>query len=124
MLRLFSLALIGLFFTTNLQAQTPDPTQPQIELSASGSSGKVTVSGKITLPPGWKVSFHTLCVRHQKDGTNVTVNLLISINGDNTFNSSIDVPKGSYTVWAVIDVKDSSNREKEVKSMPKPVMAQ
>jgi hypothetical protein len=124
MLRFLSLALLSLLFATNSHAQTTDPNQPSIELSSSGSSGKVTVSGKINLPPGWKVSFHTLCVRHLKDGTNVTVNLLIPIDGENSFKTSIDVPKANYTVWAVIDVKDSNNREKEIKSMPKPVMAE
>jgi hypothetical protein len=106
------------------------PTEPRIELSASGSespSGTITdgegpasVSGKIVLPPGWKLNIHVLTIRYAKDGGSRTLNTLLPVKGLE-FSTTLNLKAGSYTVWAVIDVKDTQGRERQIKSESKTI---
>jgi uncharacterized lipoprotein YbaY len=117
------LLVAGLLAAT-AAAQTPAPPQPTIDLQVSGQSGTpgsgqgtASMSGKVNLPPGWKITVHTLTVRYQKDGTATTVNAFIPVKGAPfKFETKLDLPVGSYAVWAVIDVKDADGREKQIAS--------
>jgi hypothetical protein len=103
------------------------PPEPTITLEASGtggtagSDGTVTVSGNINLPAGWKLSIHTLTIRYQKLPGASTLNALASVKGGGPFNLKLDMKSGSYSVWAVIDVKDADGREKQISSPPRNV---
>jgi hypothetical protein len=113
--------LIAIGATKPAVAQSP-PTEPKIEFTASGGgdgssgSGSVTVSGKIVLPPGWKLSIHTLTIRYQKAGGAATLNAFLPVKGSAEFKATINITAGSYQVWAVIDVKDAEGREKQISS--------
>jgi hypothetical protein len=105
-------------------AQSPPPPEPTIEINVSGESGApgsgqgtATVSGKVNLPPGWKITVHTLTLRYRKNGTATTVNAFVPVKGAPfTFKTKLDLPAGSYGVWGVIDVKDAEGREKQISS--------
>jgi ABC-type glycerol-3-phosphate transport system substrate-binding protein len=121
MMRLGFFALVAVAVAT-ASAQTP---QPKIEVSASGTgtsqgNGTVTVSGSLTIPAGWQLSIHTVTVRFQKDGGGKTLNALIPVKGSN-FTQKVDLKSGSYKIWAVIDVKDTDGREKQISSEPQSV---
>jgi|SRR6478672_10266641 len=96
------------------------PAEPIIDLkvsgiSGSGGQGAVTISGNVTVPAGLKLSIHTLTVRFQKAGTNSSLNAFGVVKGsDFSFNFTTNLKSGSYQVWAVIDVKDSEGRERQV----------
>src|SRR6476620_973751 len=84
-------------------AQSPAPPQPSIDLQVSGQSGTpgsgtgtATVSGKVNLPPGWKITVHTLTLRYRKDGKATTVNAFVSVKGAPfKFETKLDLPVGS-----------------------------
>jgi uncharacterized lipoprotein YbaY len=132
MTRLPLLLAVSLAVAVAAPAQTPAPPQPTIDLQVSGQSGTpgsgqgtATVSGKVNLPPGWKITVHTLTVRYQKDGTVTTVNAFIPVKGAPfKFATKLDLPNGSYSVWAVIDVKDADGREKQIASQAQNVPIQ
>jgi uncharacterized lipoprotein YbaY len=113
-------------------AQSPAPTQPSIDLRVSGQSGSpgsgsgtATVSGQVNLPPGWKITVHTLTLRYRKDGKATTVNAFLAVKGAPfKFETKLELPAGSYAVWAVIDVKDPDGREQQVSSPPQSVPIQ
>jgi hypothetical protein len=114
--------LIVIAATANAQA----PPEPTITLEASatgggavGTDGTVTVSGNINLPPGWKLSIHTLTIRYQKQPGVSTLNAFASVKGAGPFKLKLDMRPGAYSVWAVIDVKDSEGREKQISSPPR-----
>jgi len=98
------------------------PAEPSIELSVSGGGGSggqgtITVSGKVTVPPGWSLTVHTLTVRFQKAGSAGTLNAFGAVKGsDLAFNFQVTLKSGSYRVWAVIDAKDKDGKEKQIKS--------
>ena len=119
------LLLAGLFaLTVAAPAQSPPPPEPTIEISVSGESGApgsgtgtATVSGKVNLPPGWKITVHTITLRYLKNGTATTVNVFAPVKGTPfTFKAKLELPAGSYGVWGVIDVKDAAGREKQISS--------
>jgi uncharacterized lipoprotein YbaY len=119
------LLLTGLFVVAvGAPAQSPAPPEPTIDLKVSGQSGTpgsgqgtATVSGKVNLPPGWKITVHTLTIRYQKNGTATTVNAFVSVKGAPfNFQTKLELPVGSYSVWGVIDVKDADGREKQIAS--------
>ena len=124
MTRLPFLLAVALGVAATASAQAPPPPQPTIEISVgteSGTpgsgSGTITVSGKVTLPPGWKLAIHTLTIRYRKSGTATTVNAFIPVKGaPYNFNYKLQMPAGSYSVWGVIDVKDPRNKTMEVSS--------
>ncbi|HKB05854.1 MAG TPA: hypothetical protein VKD90_26900, partial [Gemmataceae bacterium] len=86
-------------------------------------SGPVTVSGKIILPPGWKLSIHTLTIRYKKPGGAATLNAFLPVKGPE-FKATINITSGSYQVWAVIDVKDAEGRERQISSPVQSVTVQ
>lgn len=111
--------LVALCLPVAVMAQAPTPS---LDVTVSGESGSggdgiATVSGKITLPPGWKLSIHTLTIRYAKDGGNTTLNALLPINQPD-FKTKINLKTGSYKVWAVIDVKDADGKERQISSTP------
>jgi hypothetical protein len=116
----------ALLLAATVPAQAP-PAGPRIDLSASGGSagtggeGPVSVSGKVVLPPGWKLTVHTLTVRHQQEGGGRTRNVLIPVKGTD-FTTTMSLKAGGYRVWAVIDVKDAEGREREISSDPQTVL--
>jgi hypothetical protein len=113
-------------------AQTPPAPQPTIDINVSGQSGApgsgvgtATVSGQVNLPPGWKLSIHTLTLRYKKAGTATTLNAFLPVKGaPHTFKTSLQLANGSYQVWGVIDVKDPSGKTKEISSPPQSVPIQ
>jgi len=123
MLRISFIAVA--FFAVTASAQSPPA--PTITLEASGtggtggSSGTVTVSGDINLPAGWKLSIHTLTIRYKKQPATSTLNAFGSVKGAGPFSIKLDMVAGSYSVWAVIDVKDADGREKQISSTPRNV---
>jgi len=98
------------------------PGEPTINVtisgvSGSGGSGSVTISGNVNVPAGWKLSIHTLTVRFQKGGTSSTLNAFgVVKSSDLPFKFTVNLKSGAYQVWAVIDVKDSEGREKQIAS--------
>jgi hypothetical protein len=117
---LFIPILIVVWIAGVARAQTP-PAEPRIEYSAStGADGAVTVSGKVVLPPGWKLSIHTLTIRYQKAGGSATLNALLPLKAPE-FKGTINLTAGSYQTWAVIDVKDADGREKQISSQAQSV---
>jgi hypothetical protein len=124
MTRLPYLLAVALGVAATASAQAPPPPQPTIEISVGSESGPpgsgsgtITVSGKVNVPPGWKLAIHTLTLRYRKSGTVTTVNAFIPVKGAPfTFNYKMQMPSGSYSVWGVIDVKDPQNKTKEVSS--------
>ena len=99
------------------EAQGPAPAPlPKIELKASAGTGTISVSGSITLPAGWKLSIHTLTVKYQRATGGATLNWLVPVKGDAKFDRSMNMNGGSYSVWGVIDVKDSEGRERQITS--------
>jgi hypothetical protein len=101
-------------------AQTADV--PRIEFSAAAENGSMfdgegiaNVSGKIVLPPGWKVTVHVITIRYAKEGGTRTINALIPVKGAQ-FSAKINLTAASYAVWAVIDVKDAEGRERQISS--------
>ena len=114
---LFAILAIGL---TSAPAQTP-PT-PKIDLGVNGSgttvgNGSATASGSITVPAGWQLSIHVVTVRFQKQTGGKSLNAFIPAKGNN-FTATVDLKSGSYTVTALIDVKDTDGREKQIESPP------
>jgi hypothetical protein len=126
MTRLPFLLAVAFGVTAAAPAQTPAPPpgEPSIEISVGtesgppgSGSGTVTVSGKVNLPPGWKLGIHTLTLRTKKSGTATTLNAFLPVKGaPYTFKFKLELPSGSYQVWGVIDVKDPQNKVKEVSS--------
>lgn len=114
-MRFLPVVVFCLFASQIADGQAPAP-QPKIELRANGGNGSITVAGTITLPPGWKLSIHTLTVRHSKSTGGKTLNALIPVKGDATFNTMVNISSGSYSIWAVIDVKDADGREYQITS--------
>lgn len=113
--------VLGLGFLTVAPAHSSPPV-PSISISASGSgsgndSGTASVSGTIHVPAGWELSIHVVTIRFQKNGGTRTLNALLPVKGAK-FGASTGVKKGSYTVWAVIDVKDAAGRERQISSEP------
>jgi hypothetical protein len=112
---------LALCLPTGMIAQTAPP--PRIDFNAAGGmgtsgttgQGTATVSGKVVLPPGWTLSIHTLTIRYAKDGGSTTLNTLLPITAPN-FNTQLDLKSGSYSVWAVIDVKDPDGKERQISS--------
>jgi hypothetical protein len=110
-------------------AQTPTP-EPTIDINASGGSaapgsdtGTSTVSGKVNLPPGWKITVHTLTLRYRKAGGSASLNVFAPVKGSTfTFEAKIELPTGSYDVQGLIDVKDAAGREKQIISSSKGVV--
>lgn len=96
-------------------AEAQSPPQPKIELKVTAGSGSIKASGEISLPAGWKLSIHTLTVKYQKVGGGSTLNWLIPVKGGK-FDAGLNASSGSYSVWAVIDVKDNDGREKQITS--------
>jgi hypothetical protein len=114
--------LVALVLPLAAMAQAPTPSLDvtvSAEPGAAGSTGEgaATVSGKVTLPPGWKLSIHTLTIRYAKDGGNTTLNTLVPINQPD-FKTKINLKTGTYKVWAVIDVKDADGKERQISSTP------
>lgn len=111
--------LVALFLPAAVMAQasTPSLTINVSGESGSGGDGIATVSGKISLPPGWKLSIHTLTIRYAKDGGNTTLNTLVPINQPD-FKTKVNLKSGTYKVWAVIDVKDADGKERQISSDP------
>ncbi|HJZ89771.1 MAG TPA: hypothetical protein VKE40_02790 [Gemmataceae bacterium] len=108
--------ILIVFWVAGVAGAESPPTEPKIEFSAStGADGAVTVTGKVILPPGWKLSIHTLTIRYQKAGGSATLNAFMPLKGPE-FKGTINLTAGSYQTWAVIDVKDADGREKQVSS--------
>jgi hypothetical protein len=108
-------------------------TGPRIDLNAAGGMGQpgsgegsASVSGNITLPPGWQLSIHTLTIRYAKEGGGTTLNALLPLksNGSTAFSASLGIKSGSYKIWAVIDVKDADGHERQISSDPRSVTVQ
>jgi hypothetical protein len=120
-LSLFAVLAVGL---AAAPAQSPPPAGPKITLQASGGGtagqGTVTASGNITLPAPWELSIHVVTVRYQKQAGSKTLNALIAVKGAN-FKAELQLKPGTYSVWAVIDVKDSDGREKQISCEPQMV---
>jgi uncharacterized lipoprotein YbaY len=120
MLRLPLILALGLPLAAMAQSQA----LPTININVAGDQGtpgstgegSISVSGKINLPPGWKLSIHTLTIRYAKQGGSTTLNTFIPVKSDSTFNSKLQMKSGSYSVWAVIDVKDAEGRERQISS--------
>jgi len=116
----FLLAVLLPLATSVAVAQAPGEPTINVRVSGvsgSGGSGSVTASGTVTIPAGWKLSVHTLTVRFQKGGTNSTLNAFgVVKSSDFSFSFTVNLKSGAYQVWAVIDVKDSEGREKQIAS--------
>jgi hypothetical protein len=124
MIRPCLLAALAVGLAATAPAQTP-PAGPKIDLHAAGSGtgsgdGSATASGTITLPAPWQLSIHVVTLRYQKDGSTKTLNAFVPVKGDK-FTTDVGLKKGSYKVWAVIDVKDADGREKQIASDPQSV---
>ena len=124
MIRPCLLAALAVGLAAPVPAQTP-PAGPKIDLQASGAGsgsgdGSATAFGKITLPAPWQLSIHVVTIRYQKDGSTKTLNAFVPVKGDK-FTTDVGLKKGSYKVWAVIDVKDADGREKHISSDPQSV---
>jgi hypothetical protein len=112
-------------------AQSPAP-EPTIDINASGGSaapgsdtGTSTVSGQVNLPPGWKITVHTLTLRYRKAGGSSSLNVFAPVKGSTfKFEAKIELPTGSYDVQGLIDVKDAAGREKQIISGSKGVVIQ
>ena len=112
---------LALFLPFAAAAQSPPP--PRIDFNAGGEMGQpgstgegvASVSGKIVLPPGWKLSIHTLTIRYAKDSGATTLNTLLPIVGLN-FATKLNLKSGNYKIWAVIDVKDPDGKERQISS--------
>jgi hypothetical protein len=119
MTRLFFVAVLVIGLVAAAPAQGPS-NQPAITVSASSTgdgsgSGSISVSGTITTPAPWQLSIHTVTVRFRKDGGSKTLNVFIPVKGPN-FSATVDMKRGGYTVWAVIDVKDAGGHEIQIQS--------
>jgi hypothetical protein len=120
------LSLLAVLAVGLVAAPAQSPTgSPSITAVASGSSdgsgsGKVTVSGTITLPAPWELSIHTVTVRFQKTGGGKTLNAFIPAKGPN-YSATVDLKRGAYSIWAVIDVKDADGHEQQIQSPPQQV---
>lgn len=129
MLRLPLLVALGLPLVAIAQSSS---SLPSISINAGadqgtpGSTGEgaVTVSGKIVLPDGWKLSIHTLTIRYAKNGGNSSLNAFLPVKADSTFNSKLNMKSGNYKIWAIIDVKDAEGRERQISSTPQNVNVQ
>ncbi len=99
------------------------PPLPRIEFGGSGGpdgggvsgQGDATTGGRIILPPGWKLSIHTLTIRFAKDGGGTTLNALAPVKGTE-FHLKTKLKSGSYKAWACIDVKDLDGKERQITS--------
>ncbi|HKB04684.1 MAG TPA: hypothetical protein VKD90_20845 [Gemmataceae bacterium] len=125
------LLLAGLFTLAAVApAQSPPAPEPTIDINASGGSaapgsntGTSTVSGKVNLPPGWKITVHTLTLRYRQAGGSASLNVFAPVKGSTfTFEAKIELPTGSYDVQGLIDVKDAAGREKQITSGSKGVV--
>jgi hypothetical protein len=115
-MRYLTLLAVGFLLAQPTQAQAP-PAEPKIQLTVTAGNGSITANGTVELPGTWKLSIHTLNIKYQKDGAGATLNWLLPVKGGK-FNSTLNMNAGSYTVWAVIDVKDNEGREKQISSPP------
>jgi len=128
MIRLTIFLAVVIALTGSAVAQAP--AEPTMEIRVSGSSsgsggGVATVTGKVTLPAGWKLSIHTLNVRFQKDGSATSLNAFGPVKDGNVeFTLKVNLKEGTYKVWGLIDVKDSRNREKQIVSPAQSVTIQ
>ena len=78
-MRYLTLLVVMFLLVRPSEAQGPAPT-PKIELKVNGGNGRITASGNIFLPAGWKLSIHTLTVKYQKSGGGgATLNWLIPV---------------------------------------------
>lgn len=120
--------LLALILPATLAA---DANEPGIDANVgtdggtgdTNGEGVVSISGKIRLPAGWTLSIHTVTIRHEKHGGTTTLNAFLPVKGLE-FNNKVNLKAGSYKVWAVIDVKDSQGREREISSQPSNVNIQ
>jgi hypothetical protein len=124
MIRPCLLAVLAVSLAATAPAQGP-PAGPKIDLQASGAGtgtgdGSATASGKITVPAPWQLSIHVVTIRYQKDGSTKSLNAFVPVKGDK-FMTDVALKKGSYKVWAVIDVKDADGRERQISSDPQSV---
>ncbi len=96
-------------------AQAPG-SEPKINLQVvADGTGRIKITGDVTVPTGWKLSIHTLTVRHKQTTGSATLNALIPVKGGK-FDLSMKMTAGQYSVWGVIDVKDNEGREKQISS--------
>jgi hypothetical protein len=119
MTRLSLVAVLAIGLAAVAPAQGPS-TQPAITVSAGASgdgngSGTISVSGTITTPAPWQLSIHTVTVRFQPVGGGKTQNVFIPVNGPN-FSVTVNMKRGGYAAWAVIDVKDAGGHEIQIQS--------
>jgi hypothetical protein len=119
MFRAAFLAILAVGLMTPAPAQGPAPV-PTITINASGGGtgngdGTATVSGTINLPAGWELSIHVVTVRYQKDGTGKMLHAFIAAKGPD-FSATINLPKGSYGIVGLIDVKDKDGHERQISS--------
>lgn len=119
MFRLTILAVLAVGLVMPAPAQGPGPI-PTISVNASGGGtgngdGTATVSGSINLPAGWELSIHVVTIRYQKDGTGKMLHAFIPVKGPD-FTATINLPKASYGIVGLIDVKDKDGRERQISS--------
>lgn len=119
MFRTTLLVVLAVGLVTSAPAQSPPP-MPSIEVHASGGgtgtgTGTATVSGTINLPAGWELSIHVVTVRYQKDGSGKLLHFFIPAKGPN-FSATVELPRGSYNITGLIDVKDKDGRERQITS--------
>lgn len=119
MFRVAILTVLAVGLVMPAPAQGPAPG-PSITIGASSGGtgnddGTATVSGTITLPPGWELSIHVLTVRYQKDGNGKMLHAFIPVKGPE-FTATINMKKGSYAIVGLIDVKDKDGHERQISS--------
>jgi hypothetical protein len=120
--------ILPLLFVFPITAVAQAPSEPSIDFNAAGSSvpgsqsteGTASVSGRINLPAGWKLSIHTVTIRYAPDGKSSTLNVLLPVKGAE-FGAELSLKKGGYQIWAVIDVKDAKGNEKQISGMRRDV---
>lgn len=119
MLRTALLAVLTIGLAASAPAQSPPP-MPSIEVNASGSGsgngdGSASLSGRINVPAGWELSIHVVTVRYQKNGSGKMLHFFIPVKGPN-FSATVELPRGSYAITGLIDVKDKDGRERQITS--------
>ena len=119
MFRAAFLATLAAGLVSSAPAQGP-AQGPTINVNASGGGtgngdGTATVTGSINLPAGWELSIHVVTIRYQKDGTGKMLHAFIPVKGPD-FTATINLPKGSYGIVGLIDVKDKDGHERQISS--------